>query len=435
MFVKNTLFILGAGASVPYGFPLGKALISDIITDMDDVIYIPRYKHNERCAFVDIPEQKSITYSVDKIINDCKALYVGVEKINEQKLQISIEIPGCYDYTHRGSQPAKCFRLFPVQIKQLDKFMELRNALINFDPVSIDAFIRDNPSHAMSGKTMIYYSLLKRENKSKHELLMHKKNNKETKSSTNISNEDVCPQDNWLIHLLNDLTVGCSDNPESLNGNNVKFITFNYENSLEYFLYSRLYNIETFRDDDGGASIVDKFFEKTDVHHVYGSLRVPQKDLIGEYGNYFTISGLSGLESKCSDTRRFIFSINEFTNIKTMFDERKDGVDKDKVKHKEYIEWSNEIIIIGFGFDRDNLNILGFPNKMQGYRNLFEGKAVRYLDYDGNMNSLAQEFELIDTYFKSISTADNAKKFHYTRSVDKSISFAYQNDFKKSLFS
>lgn len=39
-------------------------------------------------------------------------------------------------------------------------------ALVDFDPVSIDAFLRDHPAYSKAGKIMIVYSLLKHENKS-----------------------------------------------------------------------------------------------------------------------------------------------------------------------------------------------------------------------------------------------------------------------------
>ena len=41
MFKKNTVFVLGAGASKPYGYPIGSELIDDIINDLkDDSLYV-----------------------------------------------------------------------------------------------------------------------------------------------------------------------------------------------------------------------------------------------------------------------------------------------------------------------------------------------------------------------------------------------------------
>jgi hypothetical protein len=42
MFKKNTLFILGAGASKTYGYPLGISLVNSIIKHIkDDIIWLP----------------------------------------------------------------------------------------------------------------------------------------------------------------------------------------------------------------------------------------------------------------------------------------------------------------------------------------------------------------------------------------------------------
>ncbi len=46
MFKKETVFILGAGASKPYGYPLGSDLIKEIIANIDnDCIYIPKIQN------------------------------------------------------------------------------------------------------------------------------------------------------------------------------------------------------------------------------------------------------------------------------------------------------------------------------------------------------------------------------------------------------
>jgi hypothetical protein len=46
MFNEETLFILGAGASLPYGYPLGKDLINQIIDYIkNDFIYLPKIEN------------------------------------------------------------------------------------------------------------------------------------------------------------------------------------------------------------------------------------------------------------------------------------------------------------------------------------------------------------------------------------------------------
>ncbi|KTC84243.1 MULTISPECIES: hypothetical protein [Legionella] len=58
MFKQNTVFVLGAGASYPYGFPLGKDLMIEIIQNIEnDSIYLPmlktiakKYYWNKNCG-------------------------------------------------------------------------------------------------------------------------------------------------------------------------------------------------------------------------------------------------------------------------------------------------------------------------------------------------------------------------------------------------
>lgn len=84
---------------------------------------------------------------------------------------------------------------------------------------------------------------------------------------------------------------------------------------------------------------------------------------------------------------------------------------------------AKEIIIIGFGFDRTNLDMLGFPKgaEAKDMSVLFENKTIRILNYNGQMTTLEEQREVIR---QRVSTAD------IKISTNKKISLAYQNDFK-----
>jgi hypothetical protein len=51
--------------------------------------------------------------------------------------------------------------------------------------------------------------------------------------------------------------------------NNVSFVTFNYDTSLEYELYRSLRAISQFSE----GNVIDKFFEGDRFIHVYGKIR------------------------------------------------------------------------------------------------------------------------------------------------------------------
>lgn len=443
MFNTETLFILGAGASAPYDYPIGKQLIHIIIEDMEDYIFIPKYQSNKALPCWNANDKKNnVLYDFSLCIEGLKQIAIYADE-SEQKHYEQCSDDGLFRiYYISKSNPANYANqfFFKTQINQIDVFAALKNALEILDPVSIDAFLRDNPSYARAGKMMILYSLLKREDPLKF----------------NINQSG----DNWYSLLLNDLVSECADNPNKLSENKVKFITFNYDVSLDYYLHSRLKKIENFvKGKDKSGSPADNFLNKLEIGHVYGHLY----PLINpdHYGKYIDLSednkipniqvswfgGTSQQSSSPSLTspkliqnfKRFIFSFEQYNNIKTMYDERNNLTERDEIiaKHKDAIEWAEEVIFIGFGFDRDNLNLLGFPDKLSEYNNILPGKTIRYLNYEGMMKSLPLEFESIEKKrFESLNSKSRKEKdklIHIIQSTAGNISGAYQNDFKKFL--
>lgn len=431
MFNTPTLFILGAGASAPYGYPIGKKLIQDIIDDMEDSIFIPHYhsketqffwnendvKHNLLYEFNDF---KKNLYPVVASADDVEPHHI-VQQSNDGFFKINF---------NPHNSPDKFLHSFPkvfflTKIKNIDIFYNLKMALEDFDPISIDAFLRDNPTYADAGKIMILYSLLKREDPDKFHM-------------------NQC-SDNWYSLLLNDLISECADNPEKLSGNKVKFITFNYDVSLDFYLQSRIKKIEIFiKTSEQLSSPADKFLEELDIKHVYGQLYSSVD--INQYGAYFDFSDEIGESASSDDSipslgliknfKRFVYSFAHFDNIKTMYDERNDPTEKEEMVslYRSLIQWANEIIFVGFGFDRDNLNMLSIPDRLHDYEQLFSGKTIRYLNYKGNMKSLVQEFEKIQEHCNELAFKQCKKKINIIQSNADSICSAYQNDFKKFLF-
>lgn len=426
MFTSNTLFILGAGASVPYGFPVGKKLITEIIKDMEDDIFIPCYT---KIISTDGPfwnsndEKNDFLYNFELMTRTLNNMYSIKESVvqdnfhtyNENIMEFMLQ-NGINRYTEH-------FVL--RQIKSVDIFRKLLKALIEFDPVSIDAFLRDNPSHQTAGKIMIIYSLLKREDPNLMTTLEHKN------------------KDNWYSLLYNDLVSGCADKPKKLLQNKVKFTTFNYDLSLDHYLQSRIASTEVFKEKQhNDLTIAEEFLSRHSINHIYGTC---YKDNTYKYGYYNTtptepkrISGKlyprqltsSGLQN----FKRFIFSVCNYSNIKTMYQERKQNI-SDNIKN---LEWAKDIIIIGFGFDRDNLDLLGFPDNMKGLYELLKNKTIRYLNFKGTVNSLSQEFSKLELYSKKeaefLSNSPSAEStINIIESKADNISNAYVNDFKKYL--
>lgn len=436
MFNTETLFILGAGASAPYGYPIGKKLIQDIIDDMEDSIFIPKYVSKKSQPFWNKNDVKhNILYDFNEFNNMLNPVIAYADDLEQYHVRQQ-NADGDF-YIHFNQQNilnsfSKAF--FQTKIKNIDIFNKLKIALEIFDPISIDAFLRDNPSYAKAGKIMILYSLLKREDRDMFNLNQSK--------------------DNWYSLLLNDLVSECADNPEKLSSNKVKFITFNYDVGLDFYLQTRIKEIEIFlKTSEQSVSPADKFLEELEIKHVYGQLYSPVD--ARRYGLYFDFkdgkTAKLGASSDYLDPaapslsliqnfKRFIYSFAQFDNIKTMYDERNNPGERDEMisSYRSSIQWANEIIFIGFGFDRDNLNLLGIPDSLWEFNQLFPGKTIRYLNYKGNMKSLVREFEKLQSECKDLLDVNTHKygnkRVNVIQSDADSICSAYQNDFKKFLF-
>lgn len=426
MFESNTLFILGAGASKPYGFPLGNGLVKAIIEDMQDQIYIPLYDrgNNPRPVWNATDDKEDFLYEFEKFEKEISCLLASCDEITQEHFFDHNGDIIKLIFNNLGFPIEKLFR--PIKISRIDIFRKLKNTLIEFDPVSIDAFLRDNPSHQKAGKIMIIYSLLKREEPAKMAL--------------NSSDK----RDNWYSLLFNDLVSGCADNPEGLLKNKVKFTTFNYDLSLDHYLKSRIIGTEVFREKySTDLSIAETFLKENPIKHIYGTCY--QRDAY-TYGRYNTspveAKRISGkiyppqLTSKgLQNFKRFTISLTNYQNIKTMYQERKQDINE----NKSDLAWAENIIIIGFGFDRDNLTLLGFPDNEEDFENILTGKTIRYLNFEGSNKSLSKEFDELSEYSrnKNFHIKTNKKpipRFKLIESTAESISAAYLNDFKKYLF-
>ncbi len=388
MFKTETLFILGAGSSYPYGYPLGKELVKHIIDNIqNDQILIPLLKQ---------PLRDKYYYNENDGENKNGDIIHGYELHDFEESLISQD---SIKFSMAASPPNTILagqnNYYPSKLNQFNEFFRLREALIKFDPLSIDTFLRDHPSHVKAGKIMIVYSLLKCEKKAK--LAYDKTGN-----------------DNWYSCLLNDILSGC-EKPFHIKNNKLKIITFNYDLSLDYCLQRKLMDTEFLQKDKQAEKYIHKLLSH-DIHHVYGKLY--EDSVIDIYGHY--ADNKNKLHPETFNTKRLIKSLQSHKSIRSIYQERQRPSGYEKL-----IKDAKEIIIIGFGFDRDNLNLLSFPRTENAYGDFFKGKTIRYLDYEGKMNGLFSQFDRVQQRFDKISV---------TRSTANQITNAYLNDFKIFLY-
>ena len=208
------------------------------------------------------------------------------------------------------------------------------NDFKKFDHESIDLFLDIYKEYADIGKIAIYLTILDIEVKN-------------LKSSTVFD---------WYTQLFR-LMIGSSDNYFKLSDNKLTIITFNYDRSLENYLYT------TFMGFTKSITNEEKIDElkKIKIHHVYGKLAdLPwQSDCRPlDYGREIWLDQL--YERK--------------DNIKTIYERTANMENFEPVMSS--IEIADKIYFLGFGFAKENVEILSLS------RLLISNQLVYVSDFD-----------------------------------------------------
>ncbi|WP_413623399.1 SIR2 family protein [Luteibacter sp. Lutesp34] len=280
MFRSKTVFAIGAGASFELGFPLGSGL-KDRIGDLSNFYF------------------------------DHASLTRGDELIH-QALHISYKATGRDgNHAYRAGRAMKS--ALPLAIS-IDNYLEAHSA----------------DEHAqIVGKLAIVRAILEAEGG--------------TKLTTNrgrsfIDFSDTTLQGSWLTRLIRNLTEGVKREDTDYLFQNVSFITFNYDRSLEEFLWRALqmyYGMTEQR----AAELVGTHL----VHHAYGSIgRLPWQSGDGPEAPY----------GEKVDARTLL----ELSKRIQTFSEQIDNA-----HHSAMIERLGEartVVFLGFGFLEQNMQLL-----------------------------------------------------------------------------
>lgn len=273
MISEKTLFVLGAGASVPYGYPTGEELRKFICTEM----------------------QKDF------------AGYFGVEndiELNQPRSNVS-------NLNRR-------FNVFCDAFKRSSR-------------PSIDLFLATNPQYLEIGKLAIVRSLIHYENNS-------------------VFREDMADnKQDWYSYLYRRM-VDSLITPEShsrFKENNVSFITFNYDRSLEYFIFDSLCNSFSEYKISINASIENEITKilPFPIIHVHGELAPLKLDGAG----YCYRAKILDEDDKLL-----------VKNIKIIY-EQSATINEEA---RKLIREADRIFFLGFGYADENLKILGLPDSL-----------------------------------------------------------------------
>ena len=276
MIDKKTVLILGAGASMPYGYPSGFALRTKIYTEF----YSQYMKYLEAQADY-IQRQMDMDY------------YIKTVKQEDPK-----------DF--------------------VEKFRDSN--------ISIDLFLSLNKKHEIIGKKAIALSILRYEGASQFK-------------------DNLIPEkENWYKFLLNRLVgkLTKKDDYKNISNNNISIITFNYDRSLEYFLYKSLSSM--FGEVDN-TEIINEL-RKIKIIHLYGQVAKLKWQDNEIYLDYF-------YNRSEKDIFKTINLDYIFREIKVIYEERETNELKDA---QRIIKEAKRIYFLGFGYAEENLETLDFSN-------------------------------------------------------------------------
>lgn len=216
-----------------------------------------------------------------------------------------------------------------LQGQEMELYLTPQKKLIeSFKRIDIDMDLlasRQPDKFLDFGKRALIYSLLEFEMKTKDNL-----------------------KSGWHKELFNQLTKMLIT-PESINDfstDDITFITFNYDRTLEQFLYNQfMQNWPNHRDE------VKDIMQKMNIIHIYGKIadldwQVPEKDFSIPYGYNIRLTD-KNLLNQVKD------------NIKLRHQERSPELLEYSINK---IKEAETIYFFGFGFGPDNLNILNIPD-------------------------------------------------------------------------
>lgn len=266
MIREETVFILGAGASKPYGYPTGAELRKKIINEFRN-----QYHFNT----------------------------VVFEQINTFKEDL-------INYSESF----------------LNKF-ELSSTK------SIDLFLSRNPKFMDIGKLAIKLSIYNSELESKFR-------------------EKVNWNEDWYSYLFDRLTnESTAPDQYIITHNKIQFITFNYDRSLEHFLYESMIN--SYNEMDTG--IIEYEVKKLKLIHIFG-----------------TISPLPWQENGGLLYKKDKVYFADAKNIDIIYNKTDDP---SILETKKLIRKVKVIFFLGFGYAKENLELLDFPHILQPDQKVF----------------------------------------------------------------
>ena len=361
MFVNSTVFVLGAGASWHYGYPTGEGLVESVISMADRFSSYCEHRLQSGQTVQIIPK-----YVEQRIVGSKGG---SGAKVGWQSVQKECQV--------------LCDRLKAVR------------------PLLIDNFLAWNESLRPIGKLMIAAVILECEANWFRERA--NQNRRLTSANPPIADQRM-NRDDWYRFIVHKLVYGCSES-ENLFNNDVHFITFNYDTSLEYHLYRALTSIDLLRNTN-----VEKLLGDDRIIHVYGSVHRPDIGHIGVPRLFWcppTDADAIDWTTAQKLGRPFASPLNhadEFSPRKDFLDcclgvsanlRTIDPHDKDKdqealTRARQWIADARVVYILGYGFDQNNNRRIGIDPLLRSSSG-GAGKSVMFTNF-GDINTINRAY-------------------------------------------
>ena len=260
----------------------------------------------------------------------------------------------------------------------------LSDRLATVRPLVIDYFLSQNEDLQDIGKFVIAWVLLECERE--FDRLKGNPNRLDELQNSSPDGQKISPRqvnfnrykDDWYRFIISELVNGCPSS-ESILRNNVHFITFNYDVSLERNLFQRLRQISKFE-----KSHIEEFLGKERFIHVYGQVRdyrsdldFPQPDVIKSIASKSLPRDPQTMDPIDQFNGAIDFSFACSEGIRTIGNQEKDQERNAIKKSKDLLSLAENIYILGYGFDANNSQRIGL------HENLCDSqKNVRFTNYN-----------------------------------------------------
>jgi len=331
--VNSTVFVLGAGASWHYGYPTGEGLVESVISMAD----------------------RLSSYCEQRL--ESGQTVQSIPKYVEQRIDSS-----------KGNAGAK----IGWQIVR-NECRLLSDRLKSVRPLLIDHFLFWNEDLREIGKLMIAAVILECE-----AFWLRVRRNRN-------SNDSAKPDD-WYRFIVHKLVYGCSKSSE-LFDNQVQFITFNYDMSLEYHLLRSLAAIDLLQRAD-----VEKFLQGDRIIHVYGSVhpQIPTDADAIDVGTAENIGRVSLDHEKEFQPKLKAFldrCLAASRNLRTVDPHDKEDDEVSLSRARQWVADTGVVYILGYGFDRNNNRRIGLEPSLDNTPPRRSGKSVMFTNF-GDLNTI-----------------------------------------------